>query len=308
MTLLITGAFNWTDEYISVLSKRVNVIYIDREDSTVPIEAYQADAIICNWLFVYNPIERFEKLKYIQLLSAGYDRIDLDYVHKNNIVVNNASGVYSIPMAEYSVVGVLTIMKHMNAFCEKQRQHIWMKDRELIELFGKRVCVFGVGSVGTEVGKRFAAFTDEIYGIDIDCSKRKPFKEIFSITDMDEQLSKSDVVVLTLPLNDITKNMFGKQQFDKMKEGAIFVNISRGELVIENDLLAALDNKLLGAVIDVFEKEPLDRNNPLWDKANVIITPHNSFVSDKVEQRMWGKIRDNITFFLNSYEGLREKS
>ena len=105
---------------------------------------------------------------------------------------------------------------------------------------------------------------------------------------------QADVVVLTLPLTEETRNMMDEQRFAKMKTGAVLVNIARGGIVEEKALLNALETKLLGAVLDVFSEEPLKIDNPLWKKENVIITPHNSFVGDGNFDRLNQVIIENI--------------
>ena len=134
-----------------------------------------------------------------------------------------------------------------------------------------------------------------VVGIDITTDERPYFEKIELFENLDEQLKTADIVVLTLPLTDDTKGMFRKSKFNLMKSSSVFVNIARGQLVVENDLIDALKKKKLsGAVLDVFEEEPLDESSPLWDMENVIITPHNSFVGDGNHARMLDVIMSNL--------------
>ena len=111
---------------------------------------------------------------------------------------------------------------------------------------------------------------------------------------LNETLVKSDIVVLTLPLTEKTKYLMNEERLRKMKQGSILVNIARGAIVDTVALIKALENKISGAVLDVFEEEPLDDNNPLWSMDNVILTPHNSFVGDGNRQRMTDIIINNL--------------
>ena len=120
------------------------------------------------------------------------------------------------------------------------------------------------------------------------------YKKIYSLSSLDDVLLQSDVVVLTLPLTEETRYMMNEQRFAKMKNGSVLVNIARGAVVDEQALLKAVDEKLLGAVLDVFEEEPLSADNPLWKKANVIVTPHNSFVGDGNADRLYQVILENL--------------
>ncbi len=295
MNLLITGVFKWNDEQINLLRESgYNIFYIENENNSINCDVSIIDVVVCNWLFVHHDIKLFKNLKIIQLLSAGFDRVPMDYIKKHDIKIYNARGVYSIPMAEFSVCGVLQLYKRSCFFIKNQQHHIWKKNRELEELTDKKICIVGTGSIGIEVAKRFSGFTEEIFGVDLCPSVKQFFKEIYPLDKLDEILRKSDIVILTLPLTDNTRGMFNEVRFSHFKKNSILVNISRGALVSENALLKALGTRLFGAVLDVFEKEPIDAANPLWNLPNVVITPHNSFVSNRNNERVWHLIWNNL--------------
>jgi phosphoglycerate dehydrogenase-like enzyme len=215
-------------------------------------------------LFLHHSIEKFTRLRYIQLTSAGFDRVSMDYVQKKGIAIYNARGVYSIPMAEFAVGGVLQLYKKARYFYESQRKCIWEKHRDLLELFGKKICIVGCGSVGTECAKRFQAFGCEVIGVDLYPREDSVYEKIYSLVELDIGLSQADVVVLTLPLTEETKGIINAQRLSVMKKDSVLVNIARGAVVDEAALLNALDSNLMGAVLDVFEEEPLSSDNPLW--------------------------------------------
>ena len=168
----------------------------------------------------------------------------------------------------------------------------------MIELNGKTVLVVGCGNVGIECAKRLSAFGTTIIGIDTFIVEHKCFSMIYGTSKLCELLRLSDIVILTLPLNDETKHFFDKEKFDAMKNDSILVNISRGQIVVESDLLDALKSKLFGAVLDVFEEEPLPKESEFWQLKNVIISPHNSFVSDKNSKRLFNVIVENLKTFM----------
>ena len=296
MNLLVTGAFACTESDLNQLRKCGHeVIYMQQEKSPLPCDASWVEGVICNGIFLSHPIDQFANLKFIQLTSAGFDRVPMDYVKEHNIEIHNAGGVYSIPMAEFALSGILQLVKQSRFFNENQKQHIWEKSRTLGELAGKTAVIVGAGNIGAEVAKRLKAFDVTVVGIDITTDERPYFDKIELLATLDEQLKTADIVILTLPLTDDTKGMFQKSKFDLMKDGAIFVNIARGQLVVENDLTDALTKKKLsGAVLDVFETEPLETENPLWNMENVIITPHNSFVGEGNIERLSKIIFENI--------------
>lgn len=287
MNLLVTGAWSEAEENIDSLEKMGHTVYFMKwETDKLPVSPSIIDGVICNGLFLNHNIEAFTALKYIQLTSAGFDRVPMDYVKSHNIKIYNARGVYSIPMAEFALCGVLQLYKKSNFFANNQIQHRWEKDRNLLELYDKNVCIVGCGSVGTECAKRFKAFGTYITGIDIVPYSSQHYDEILSLDNIEQALKTADIVILTLPLTDETRNLFNDNTFSIMKKNSILVNISRGGVVNTDALINALKTKLYGAVLDVFDTEPLCEESILWDMENVIITPHNSFVSDGNRERL----------------------
>lgn len=296
MKLLLTGAFKYTDEQIEYLKSLGNdIVYVQDERKKIDFDVSDIEGVVCNGLFLYNDIRHFKKLRYIQLTSAGFDRVPLDYINEHEIKLYNARGVYSIPMAEFALCGVLQLIKQSRLFYKNQNNHIWEKSRTLGELSGKTVLIVGAGNIGFEVAKRFSAFDASVIGVDITDDDRKYFDKVELFDELEEQLKIADIVILTLPLTDSTRGMFDKSKFDLMKKSSIFVNIARGPLVVESDLINSLKSgNISGAVLDVFEEEPLNENSPLWDMDNVILTPHNSFVGENNNKRMFEVIVNNL--------------
>lgn len=296
MRLLVTGAWKCTEEQLNMLrSQGHEISFLQNESDDLPKDALKAEGVICNGLFLHHDIREFGSLRYIQLTSAGMERVPMDYVEANRIEIHNARGVYSIPMAEFAVAGVLSLYKKQGFFHENRKKREWKKDRELLELFGKTVTVVGFGSVGYECAKRFSAFGVKVLAVDIVKPKCDGYDEFYNIEDVEKALGRSDITVLTLPLTEQTKNLINKKRLSAVKEGAILVNIARGQIVNTGDLLEALkDKRLSGAVLDVFEEEPLPADSPLWCLDNVILTPHNSFVGDGNAERLWQVIKNNL--------------
>ncbi len=296
MKLLLTGAFKYTEEQIEYLkSLGHEIVFVQDEREKIAFDVSDIEGAICNGLFLYNNIEDFKSLKYIQLTSAGFDRVPLDYINDKGIKIFNAHGVYSIPMAEFALSGILQLIKQSSFFYENQKNAVWEKSRTLGELSGKTAVIVGAGSIGSEVAKRLQAFDVKTIGVDIKTDDRPYFDVVESLDNLDEQLKFADIVILTLPLMDSTKGMFNADKFNQMKKSGIFVNIARGSIVVERDLINALENKKMsGAILDVFETEPLDTNSPLWTMNNVILTPHNSFVGENNNKRMFDVMIRNL--------------
>lgn len=286
MNLLVTGAWSGAKENIKKLEVLGHQIcFMQFEGEKLPCSYEWVEGVICNGLFLTHNIEKFLNLRYIQLTSAGFDRVPMDYVKKKGIKINNARGVYSIPMAEFAILGVLQLYKQAKFFLENQMKPKWEKHRGLLEVYGKRVCIIGCGNVGTECAIRFKAFGCKVIGVDLFPRDDLNYDDMVSLSKLDEQLSVADVIILTLPLTENTKYIMNRERFAILKKTSVIVNISRGAVVDMEALIEVLPT-LGGAVLDVFEEEPLDNENPLWHMRNVIITPHNSFVGDGNKDRM----------------------
>ena len=294
MNLLITGAWQNAKDYIEKLEADGHEVeFLQFEKDDLPCSYAWIEGVICNGLFLSHDIKKFVNLKYIQLTSAGFDRVPMDYVKEHKIEIHNARGVYSIPMAEFALFGVLELYKRGKVFFENQTEHIWEKQRNILELFGKRVCIVGCGSVGTECAKRFRAFGCEVFGIDLFPREDEHYEEMLGLDKLEDVLMESDIVVLTLPLTEKTRHLMDEAKLKQMKPGAVLVNIARGAIVDTDALINALPN-LGGAVLDVFEEEPLSEECPIWDIEDVIVTPHNSFVGDGNGKRLDEVILGNL--------------
>lgn len=295
MNLLITGAWSSASEYIDTIEKQGHkVCFLQYEKEKLPCAYEWAEGVICNGLFLSHPIEKFVNLQYIQLTSAGFDRVPMEYIKAHDIEIHNARGVYSIPMAEFAVAGVLQLYKKAAFFHENQKKRRWEKHRGLLELFGKTVCIVGCGSVGTECAKRFKAFGCRVIGINRTIRDNQEFEKIYGLSALDTVLPEIDVLILTVSATEQTRHLINEERLKRLKPMAVIVNIARGEIIDTTALLKVLD-KMGGAVLDVFEEEPLDENSPLWKMENIIVTPHNSFVGEKNNIRLVEVIIGNIS-------------
>lgn len=295
MKLLITGAWSATAAQLNALrQKGHDLILMQNEADTLPAKANEVQGIICNGLFLHHSLDAFPQLRYIQLTSAGYDRVPMDEVAQRGIRICNARGVYSVPMAEFALCGVLQLYKQSAFFLENQRQHHWEKHRRVLELAGQTVCVIGCGSVGQACARVFAALGCRLLGLDPFPCNDPAFEQVSKLDCAAEILAQADVVILTLPLTEQTRYFFDAAHFALLKPGAVLVNIARGAVVDTEALIQALGGSLGGAVLDVFEEEPLGADSPLWGMSNVVLTPHNSFVSNRNADRLAEIIMCNL--------------
>lgn len=258
-------------------------------------EINDSEILVC-----YNPFERLDiskmnRLKWIQLSSAGIDQLPLDAAQSMGIKVTNNRGGYSIPIGEWIVLKILEMLKKSGNLYKQQQIRKWKMDTSLLELFGKRVGFVGTGSIATEAAKRLQGFGVDILGVNTRGTDVEYFNECFSTEKIDDMLCLCDIVVVTIPYTEKTHHMINEDRFMAMKEGVFIVNIARGSIIDEKALISNIrSNKIRAAALDVFEEEPLNQDNPLWDFDNVIITPHNSWVSEEMNHRRFKLILENL--------------
>ncbi len=299
MNILITGALNCTGPQLeSIRSLGCKILLVKDERVPLKEDVSSIEIVVCNSLFLYNDISTFSRLRFIQLTSAGTDRIPLEYTAARNIRVANAAGVYSIPMSEWAVLKVLELYKASRRFFEAQNLSIWRKERGILELSGRRAAIMGFGSVGQETARRLRSFG--VYIVAVDNREMSPEEksladEIRFPDEADSILETSDMVILSLPLTEKTRDFMSRERIFRMKRGSVIINLARGGLLDEDALAEALREGILyGAALDVFREEPLPVNSPLWKMENVIITPHNSFLSDRTNKRLFDLIYSNL--------------
>lgn len=271
-----------------------DVVCISEKKVVNSVETDDADILVA-----YNPFKRLDiskmkNLKYIMLTSVGFDQLPKEKVLAQNIQVSNNRGGYSIPMAEWIVMCILEIYKRTKAFYKQQEQKLWHMDVVSIkELCGQRIGFLGTGTIAVEAAKRLKGFGVELWGYNTNGREIEYFDRCFGKNQIDEIFKNCDVVVSTMPCTAETEGMLDKDKFSIMKEGSSFINVGRGKLVKEDDLVQYLD-KFKGVALDVFEEEPLRADSPLWEAENVIVTPHNCWVSDKNQDRVEELMYSNL--------------
>ncbi len=278
-----------------------DVYFMQQESGELPIPVSLIDATVCNGLFLSYEIDEFTNLKFIQLTSAGFDRVPIDKIKERGIALNNAQGVYSVPMAEWALYRVLERYKQGWFFKQEQSAARWTKHRGLWEVTGRKVAIVGAGNVGQEVAKRFNILGAEITGFDIHTNETQCFDHMALTDTLKNRINDFDIIILTAPLLPSTEKIISREVMMSMKENAMLVNIARGGLIDEQAMCEVLSlRKDVFVALDVFELEPLSSNSPLWLMENVAVSPHNSFVSDGNNARMFDVIYDNLKLFINS--------
>ncbi|WP_010233224.1 phosphoglycerate dehydrogenase [Clostridium arbusti] len=262
---------------------------------------YKDDLKDVEILITYNPfstlnISNMKKLKWIQLLSNGIDQLPNKYIEENNILVTNNKNSYSIPVAEWIVLKILEIYKNSYSFYKNMRKKLWKEDQSLLELDKKIVGILGTGGISVEAAKRLKGFNVTLLGCNTGGTKTTHFDKCYPKSEMKEMLKQCDVVVNLFPGTKETYHIIDKHCFEVMRAGVVFISVGRGEVINEKDLIQYIKNKKFrGVALDVFENEPLDKENSLWNFDNVIITPHNAWISEKNHEKIYDLVYENMT-------------
>jgi phosphoglycerate dehydrogenase-like enzyme len=258
----------------------------------LPPELPDADIFVGAFLLPEH-LQAAKKLKWIHSTSAGVGQLAYPELMSSEIVVTNASGVFSVPMAEHTIGLMLALARNFPDTVRQQDQKVWSqqflwdKPQHLAELDGATLLIVGFGSIGRELAKRAHAFEMKIIGVTR--SGRGDLGDaqtIISIEKLDEALPQADYVVLAVPETSATKQLFDAQRLARMKPGARLINLGRGSAINEPALVRALETgQLGGAALDVTETEPLPPESPLWSAPNLLITPHTSAISARLWHR-----------------------
>lgn len=238
-------------------------------------------------------------LRFFQLTSAGFDGVPCEKYAAKGVLVANAGNVYSIPIAETVVFGVLSVAKKWhknpnNRYIKFQRHY-----NTITELAGKNLLIMGAGSIGTAIAYRFGGFEMHIDGYDPFCAYKSEYKAIIrSRKELIEKIGKYDYIVSTLPDNEQTKGFINKELFSQMKKSAVIVNVGRKTVFNERDFYSYLKKEMIGgAVLDMFEKIPNPITNKFRRLPNVIVLPGVAAVSQEVDVRLRQYITKNLLAF-----------
>ncbi|MBE6759758.1 MAG: D-2-hydroxyacid dehydrogenase [Ruminococcaceae bacterium] len=262
-----------------------------------------ADAVLCNKTQITAEVmDACPKLRYVGLFATGYNNIDVVHAAKKGITVCNAGEYSSDAVAQLTFAMLLELCTSLSRYSAYTASGGWVTSPVFSafihpqrEIAGMTLGIVGCGSIGRRVARVAAAF-----GMKVLVYTRTPEKcPDMECVSFDELLSRSDAVTVHCPLTDATAGMFNAEAFGKMKQGAFFVNTSRGGVVNEPALREALDSgRLGGAALDVLAVEPMRADCPLLGAKNLIITPHVAWAPLETRQRLLGIVESNIEGWL----------
>ena len=253
-----------------------------------------------------------KNIKIIARHGVGYDNVDLEFLNKNKIALGITGTSNAVSVAEQVLSSFLFLTKNIHLSDQLTRRGNFKQKSSLpdfFELYKKNVVIFGFGRIGKEVAKRCLGFDMNVYVYDPFVNKNEIEKYNCKTIEKKEGIKIADYLTIHLPLNNDTKNFINNTEFSTMKNTAIIVNSARGGIVNEKALFNALKNKkILGAALDVFEKEPPDRDNPLFSLSNILLSPHNAALTLECRKRMAIESAENIINFISNKEKLNKNN
>jgi phosphoglycerate dehydrogenase-like enzyme len=255
------------------------------------------------WFDLNDKTEMFKiisagtNLKWLNSIYAGVDGMPLAQLKAQGTVVTNGAGINAITIAEYVVMGMLTVAKGYREVVRAQDRHEWLMDSPgKVELFGSKALLLGYGAIGKLIEERLKPF-----GVDVSVVRRSPGENTLGPNQWRERLGEFDWVILAVPATPETDGMIGADEFAAMKTTATLINIARGSVVDQDALVTALQAKEIGAAfLDVTTPEPLPADHPLWSLDNAHITMH---LSGRAQDKMFVR---SATRFLENLDRYRK--
>ncbi len=243
-------------------------------------------------------------LKLFQLTSAGFDGVPCDRFRNKGVAVANAGTVYSAPIAETVVFGMLLMAKKLHSNPNNRRFKLQRQYHTITELSGKRVLILGVGNIGTSIADRLRGFDVTMDGYDPYCPEKEQIATMLRTRDkLVAAIGEYDYIISTMPDNSETKGFFNQELFDSMKPSAVIVNVGRRAVFQEKEFYRALKEKRIGgAVLDMFELLPNPFTNPFRRLKNVVVLPGVSAISQEVNGRLKAHMTKNLLSALKGSE------
>ena len=252
-------------------------------------------------------------LKWIHFGASGIEQSLFPSILQSKTIITNASGVHAGPVSEFTMGMVIYLSKQFSG-CEKFKNNYrwtqWELARKTIQLKNKTMGIIGFGSIGKAIAKKAKAFDMKVIAtrrLQKKVEKKKTVDELIPISKLNYLLNNSDYVIIACPLTLLTKGLIGSKELNEMKSSAFIINVARGAIIDEFSLINTLQKKKIGgAALDVFQKEPLDEDNPLFKLDNVFLSPHISGNFPEYQTDVVIQFADNLNRFLAG-KGLKNR-
>jgi phosphoglycerate dehydrogenase-like enzyme len=292
MTVTYVGTLPLPDAWYDELAERspeVEVLHLDEDPATWPAGVLERATVVHTADAAFDP-EDLPALRCVQLDTSGVDHLAGSALWTSGVPLVSLGGIAPVPMGEYALLGLLALAHHLPAITRLTADRSWPDGATRLRTLtpkpvaGSSVCIVGYGRIGREIGRLCGAFGMQVTGVRRGGSTARPQfgagridgeAQVVDTSRLDGALAEADWVVLVLPLTAETRGSFDAARLDRMKPGAGIVNVARGGIVDEAALLERLrDGRIGGAVLDVFEDEPIGPDSPWWQEPNVLMTPH----------------------------------
>lgn len=243
-------------------------------------------------------LNQMPSLKWIQVFQSGIEKVPLEELKKRGILLTNIKGIHGIPMSEHAISTILYFAKNLEKYTFNKQKHLWDRCGHDDEIYGKTISIFGAGTVGTAIAERCCDFGMRVIGVNTSGEHKSPFDEMYAMKDKETVLKTSDFVLLLLPSIPETYHCISRHELSLMKESAYLINLGRGSLINNQDLINSLKSgSIRGASLDVFEEEPLPEDSPLWETPHLLITPHMAARTWRYYERALEKFALNFNAF-----------
>ena len=244
-------------------------------------------------------------VKWVQASSAGMDKHMYPNMRESDVILTNAAGLYGTHVADQAFALLLGLTRGIHHFVRNQDNHKWGGSKSpMIEIDGFKIGIVGLGGIGMQMVKRAKGFDMHVIAVDAyRTEKPENVDELMPMEKLADMMSRVDVVMIACPLTEETRGLINAENLSVMQPTAYLINVARGPIVNEADLIEVLQaGKIAGAGLDVTEVEPLDKESPLWDMDNVIITPHAAGGSQHRMHRITEFFLDNLERYLKGEE------
>lgn len=239
-------------------------------------------------------LEHADSLKWFASTYAGYDHLPLSELAARNIALTTASGVHGPNVAEHVIGAWLAFAREFFTARDHQQNGVW-QSFQANEFAGSRVCIVGMGEIGTAIAERLAGFGVETVAVRHSPQKGGPVDSVYGYDELHAAVSEAQYIALACPLTERTRSLFDATVFETLSPESVLVNIARGPVVETDALVSALRrNQIGGAALDVTDPEPLPGDHPLWQFDNVLITPHNAGHTPKYYDRLADIVAENV--------------
>ncbi len=253
---------------------------------------FNAEAVFPRQALIEN-----DRVKWVSVAGSGTDH--LQPWNPVMVKVTNSAGVAADMMAEYALAGMLHFSLNLDRFRQEQQRRRWISGK-VAPVKGKTVLIVGLGPTGQAVARKCKLFGLETLGVRARPRQTPYVNRVYGVDALPQLWAQADFIVLCVPRLESTFKLVNRAAFDAMKPDAVLIDVSRGGVTEQSSLISALDTgRIRGAVLDVFETEPLPQDNPLWRYENVILTPHCSSVYDGWLEKSAQMFSENLSRYRN---------